>query len=567
MWNLLTDILARARSCRIGIAYALLALGACCFAAQPLVRQALPLAHDVGFHLFQADQFASSLHSGVILPRWVADANMGYGSPNFVFYAPLSYYLTAALNLLSGSVQAAMIVTILLAFFISGIAMFHAAGRLCGREGALVAGILYQVLPYHLLDLYARCTLAELFAFTWFPLVFLFAHGVFSSDRKHLHAAGLSVTYAALILTHLVSGYIFTPVLLAFFVFEYLSHKKVRDATLAMTAMAGGLGLASFYLVPVVFERKFVHIDFIVRCFVGNFRDNFLFWLGHAPQGLHNFGAMLHLATILDLVVFISLVAVLRGGAKEKEEGEHTFFTLLFLVALFMTTPLSGPLWVALPGLATLQFPWRFLSLMEVSLCFLAGKVVSGGAGCAGSGTRDKAVVYSLLTVLLVGGIIVAKSGSTIAAGYRGYPVAREYTPATVTELDALLTKKTIKVETVAGTASSQVREWLPERRVLAANASTRAVVRVATSYYPGWIADIDGVAVPVGVETGSGAILIGVAPGNHLVTLRFVDTPLRAAAKYISAAFFTMLLGYLAFTVGQMITEKQNIAVERKMS
>lgn len=542
-------IFAKAGSCKTSTAYLLLVFTAFLCTFQPMIRQALPASHDIAFHLFQADQFAGALASGTAIPHWVAASNNGHGSPNFIFYAPLSYYVTAIFDLVAGSVPASMIATIWLSFFLSGIGMFHAASRIAGREGALIAAFCYQILPYHLLDLYTRGTFAELFAFPWFPLIFLCAHGIYTAGgRKGHFVIGLSLAYASLILTHLVSGYIFTFVLFAYLAFNYLLYKSAKDLRLALFAMFAGLGLSSFYLLPAAIERKFVHIDFIVKCHVGDYRQNFLFLPQGYKEDLHDFYFLLHSMTILNFVLFLSLViALVRFRKKGRAMSQHHFFMALFLSAFFLTTPLSGPLWATIPGFATLQFPWRWISMMELSSSMLIAALLSAGkehpAAPATAATR--AVCYCLTAITAVSLLIVAKSnlGHETRAGI--YVVAREYTPASVVDLKKLLVQKQERVATVAGAASSEIRKWESERRVVEVRATTTALIRIGTSYYPGWKARLDGGKVGIDVEKQSGDMLIRVPEGAHILTLDFLDTPLRLMSKAISLATLMTLLLY----------------------
>jgi uncharacterized membrane protein YfhO len=75
--------------------------------------------------------------------------------------------------------------------------------------------------------------------------------------------------------------------------------------------------------------------------------------------------------------------------------------------------------------------------------------------------------------------------------------------------------------------------------------AVTPVLVRIATFYYPGWKAEIDGVPAPMRIEEKSGAMLIHVPQGEHRLALRFEDIPLRRYAKMISviALCVTVLL------------------------
>ncbi|MGH9429226.1 MAG: hypothetical protein ACRD2L_23330, partial [Terriglobia bacterium] len=63
---------------------------------------------DSVLHMSWVQQFSTSLAQGYWLPRWLPDSNGGYGSPVFIFYSPLVYYLTALLKFGTGSVIVAM---------------------------------------------------------------------------------------------------------------------------------------------------------------------------------------------------------------------------------------------------------------------------------------------------------------------------------------------------------------------------------------------------------------------------------------------------------------------------
>jgi len=191
-------------------ALGILILTASVCTAQLLIHQGLPVAHDMVFHIFQADQFNRGLAGGVVLPRWVLSSGSGYGSPNFIFYAPLSYYLVALLHLIVPSSIISIILAIWISFFLSGITMFLAVKRISGNKGSLLSAMLYQFLPFHLLNLYARGTFAELCAYALFPLIILFMYETLSVKNARLAPVYLSISYSGLILTHLVSAFMLT---------------------------------------------------------------------------------------------------------------------------------------------------------------------------------------------------------------------------------------------------------------------------------------------------------------------------------------------------------------------
>ena len=65
-----------------------------------------------------------------------------------------------------------------------------------------------------------------------------------------------------------------------------------------------------------------------------------------------------------------------RGDRRPPTADRRVYLLLGSLIAVFMITPLSRPLWDHLPLLPFTQFPWRFLSVASFFLALLAGALV-----------------------------------------------------------------------------------------------------------------------------------------------------------------------------------------------
>jgi hypothetical protein len=72
-------------------------------------------------------------------------------------------------------------------------------------------------------------------------------------------------------------------------------------------------------------------------------------------------------------------------------------------------------------------------------------------------------------------------------------------------------------------------------------NAEQASEAVINTFYFPGWRAWIDGEEAELAAEPKTGRMTFSVPQGEHGVTLRFGDTPLRRWAKILSAACFAM--------------------------
>jgi uncharacterized membrane protein len=133
-----------------------LAIGASFCTLPLLVHNSLPLSQDIVFHIFQADQFNQNLGNGVLYPRWVGGAVNGYGSPNFIFYSPMSYYFVALIHLITPSLISSMVGAIWFSFLLSGTTMLLLVNHFFSGYRSLIPAVLYQMLPFHLYDLYVR---------------------------------------------------------------------------------------------------------------------------------------------------------------------------------------------------------------------------------------------------------------------------------------------------------------------------------------------------------------------------------------------------------------------------
>jgi hypothetical protein len=124
----------------------------------------------------------------------------------------------------------------------------------------------------------------------------------------------------------------------------------------------------------------------------------------------------------------------------------------------------------------------------------------------------------------------------------------REYTPVWANNLEKLLPGLSAdKITAFNGSAVYKVLEWVPGKRVVEVDAASPSLLRIASFFYPGWVADIDGKKLGVMVEKESGAMLVEIPEGRHVLEMRFTDTPLRIVSKYISM-FSLITLIFLAF-------------------
>jgi len=241
------------------------------------------------------------------------------------------------------------------------------------RDGSHVGAVVYLVSPYHLtVDLYMRAAFAEFWAFVWMPLILYFTEGVLRKRRYAL--IGVAVSYGLLVMTHLLTTLMFSPVPLAYALF--LAKRGERREALAKVS-AGlllGVGLAAIYLLPALEHKAHVSSAKYLLLPIYQWHNNFppldarLF---EVAGGWPSFVQFLALLVIQFAAAAICLAIVARGVAAR-------FWMAIAGIGLFMMLPLSATVWRMLPILGQLQLPWRFLAMVTLAVAALAALSFSG---------------------------------------------------------------------------------------------------------------------------------------------------------------------------------------------
>ena len=125
------------------------------------------------------------------------------------------------------------------------------------------------------------------------------------------------------------------------------------------------------------------------------------------------------------------------------------------------------------------------------------------------------------------------------ARGRADFELFGDYQPIWVA---ADMTEMTNGRPTPAGSTSQpwptpvvQVLRWRPAQFAARVTAPAPFPLALHRFYFPGWQARIDGQAAPVYPSGELGLVTVDVPAGDHVVELRFGDTPLRRLANGLS--------------------------------
>ena len=126
--------------------------------------------------------------------------------------------------------------------------------------------------------------------------------------------------------------------------------------------------IAAFYLLPAIYEQKWVDISQVLGPGVRP-QDNFLFTV--LPDQLHNrFNQLVSLVAVSEMVVFLLAAAFLWKLRRRQAKLWWTQIAWGIAVCLLMFSPTLF-FWQHLPKLRFMQLPWRWLLCLNVPMVFL----------------------------------------------------------------------------------------------------------------------------------------------------------------------------------------------------
>jgi 6-pyruvoyl-tetrahydropterin synthase-like protein len=557
-----------------------LAAAAVLFGWPLLWSPVLPRGSDVSFHTQWSRGFAQALGEGVPYPRWIADANFGYGAPVFLMYPPASYYAVAAAQLVTGDLLEALRWVLLVSGFLAGLSFFVAARPVTSELGAAAGAVLYILLPYHALDLYDRFALGEFVAFVWFPLLFAAVRRL--SDGPSPRAVLLlALSYAGLVLTHLVTAFMALFTLGPYALWRLHRARRWDRLVPILLGGAAGLLLSGAFLVPMLVARPRVYVGGMVEEWFDWWR-NFVYSVKVVGQ-FHGDPVQPWVdgsATTQGLLTLAAAALLLLRLPKASEaRSEGVLHVALAAWAYFLQTRLSTPLWQTVPQLAEVQFPWRFSAFQMLAACFAlscalaplpaaeaaavpekrrrrrAARQQAAGPRLAGAPLQQPLLALGLIglaslpalyfTVRVTGARPYDFDEAVAQTDLYRYRFAKEFLPRVVGDWKEFgRSAPGGPRASLAGGGKVEELMWATHERRLRVEAPAPTRLSLRTFAYPGWQARIDGQEAPIQAGTPYGGIELEVPSGVHEVDLFFGSTWDQRLGAALSGLGAAVLIG-----------------------
>ena len=605
--------------------YLLLLVGLSLLALTPLAAPGYFYdAHDGRHSVFYLMMFDASLRDGSWWPTWAMHHIQGYGYPTFLIQAPLGFYLGAFYVWLGAGYTLAVKLTWVTGFLAGAWGMYQLVrywlqaeeeqlrvaeitpearptyGPDPRRMVAVIAGLLYVFIPYHLVDIYVRAALNDALLLAWFPWVLfafdqlLMAGGAPGWPRR---LATAILLLAGTLLTHTFALISFAPLLVTFVLF-LLAYRLcfparrrwsglVGRAALAGYAGASALLLCMAFLLPLFIEGQYLDQQVYVTN-TYDFRRHFIhigqyfspvwgFGYSDDPSGAND-GMSFQIGLI---VLGICISGCFVPWQQRRLCWLAWYLGGMALLLLFGMSPWALPLWESIPALAVIQFPWRLLALIALLLCPFAGlmlySLVTAGLDALQQSERNiqtheqSAGLILIAALVLLGSVPYIRAelvpvepwredGRAVYAFEQEHPDMIAYTewvqerPFTETPLSAgyaapdyqethgyTTSLQRLAIVRGIGTVVSSYSRGSSFGGVV--RAERPITVRVFLYYFPGWQVLVDGTPALYHISDQHGLIDIDLPAGEHRIDIRMGSTTVRRIGAGISTATLLVTL------------------------
>ena len=515
--------------------------------------------HDTAYHVANIYGLIDSIDTifkAKILPG-IAN-NFGYGSP--IFYPQFTHIVAAlfaqGLSLFSLNVLYSLKITHFLSMYFSGVFMYKLIKEVShDKKIALLAAFFYMTFPYHLADIFVRDALAEVFVFTFLPLVLLGLHYLFQDNKKKFYLC-FTIGYLGLIHSHLVMTVYTTIFIIVCFLFNL---KKVfkRDRILALCISSFFILILSMpFLIPLL-EHKFFgnYVVFLPNYVVNgysisqealSFFDLFLL----KPNESTNIMFFLNI-----FVVYLAIISILKYKKISNEKNKWIIQSAIIFTVLGMLMINEFFPWKKIPSiLLLLQFPWRLETFISFGISILA-------AFSFLTFNKEDKKIRSFLSIVISGFYIlfVLSNVNYFKVNLQNYDLnslgmgyQKEYLPVNTLENITYFSNRSQDVLIKHGEGKIKVLEnKVPYLLFETYDVQTPLTLELPRLFYFGYsisFKDSNGKVSKIKYEENENGFIQIVVDGNYRVEVKYTGTKLDQIANYLFMITLIFLGGFACY-------------------
>lgn len=533
----------------------------------PLLYNGVAGGNDLRQHYQFAETIRASIQTSEFYPSISGTANNGLGDVGLRFYPPAVYYILAIFQILFGSWYYASLFTFFLLFFTGGVGIYFWTREELGSNQAIIASAIYTFAPYHLNQIYNNFLLADFAATAVFPFCFLFLTRICRKNSAIDYLA-LAVSYAILILTHLPS-LITVSITLGIYGLLLLNKNISISVILKLFAsVSTSLILTSFYWLRMVSELDYINHS-SPTYFSGdwNYQTNYLL----KPSNFSNFqNDLLNLwfadLMLLAIVLITVPTFILLLKVKIKTSNFILSVALLFLFTVFMTTSLSGFLWDNLSLMQKIQFPWRWMSLVNTfgTILISIGIIKSSEVLKHSKNILLPLGLGFVMLLFVFTSFFVIKGTAYIPSEVFEESIANisksrsfECWWTKWTKISAFDQNEKISIKT----RNTEILKWTSTEKIFTIDSGESQTINVAAFFYPHWKAFVNGKSIEVN-PSENGLISIPIPEEQINVEILFIEPEFIRIAFVISFTSWVIIL----FLLGVLVFKSRKYSVENKI-
>ena len=364
----------------------------------PLLTLEFPKGHDWLFELVRVSEFKSAIINGQFPPYWGENLYGGYGSPIFIYYAPLYLLIATCCSFITGSITSgstlALIILSVIAVFSMKLLVQAAIGEKTfeGESASRIATYFFVLNPYLICDMLQRNANAEYTALCLSPLAF---YGLILIDRKpHIGGLVLSAALALIITSHNLTALIMFPMILISALFLYSQKNNIFIWVAIIGSITLGLAISAFFWVPALYYKSFVQIEQMTS---GKF-----YYLNQFQSFISLFGYndFFSVGLLTPIIILCSLAAIFVSRKRNKYiyMNLYIFAICSSFFLIFLQTRASTIFWKTIPYMPLFQFPWRMMGPLALVTSITAG--LSFDLFC--KDTPKKNIIMREILILLI---------------------------------------------------------------------------------------------------------------------------------------------------------------------
>lgn len=509
----------------------------------PFFKKGFFESHDGEWMVIRFSAFHQTLTSGQFPVRFVDRLNNNYGYPVINFLYPLPFYFTEISKLLGFGFVDSVKITFVVSTLISTFGMFWALSQRFSKEASLAGALIYLFVPYRFVDLYVRGSIGENFAFAILPLILGCIFKIANNEKIYLPLFSFSV--GALLLSHNVIAAIFLPLFLAIYALTSKNHFK---NVIYFTGL--GILISAFFTLPAIFDLQFVKLSQIKVSEIADHMSSISnlvipkWGYGSTPQGQEFFSPQLGLSTMLILI----------GAAyfylRKKKDNLSLFMILICLISSILMVEISEPIWLKVPVLDIIQFPWRLLSTVVFASALLGAALVDQ--------VKNKILIAGLLIFLSVVSTFkytypknfTDKGDNFYSTNESTTTVRNEYMPIWVQKLP-----ETRANEKFVVSGSGSIKNQGINKASILLNEESKIVVN--TIYFPGHKLYANGITQEIEYTSDMGLISAKLPRGEHEVIIKYGKSPVHLLSEIISVLSITAAGAFFAYFLKKKQSEK----------